>query len=112
MASDRLVTPEHVLKALMELDRRGSTKILSELEKLEPDLVEHLLEDLTRLFHRLTDHGLSGADARKIYHRAEKTVLVCIMALRTAYRRLLDDQAGAPEPNPEPDDDSGSGSPP
>jgi hypothetical protein len=34
------------------------------------------------------------------------------MALRTAYRRLLDDQAGAPEPNPEPDDDSGSGSPP
>jgi len=85
---------------------------LSVLEQLELDLIEYLLENPIRLHHRLTDLGFSGKDARKVYRRAEKTVLVCVMALRTAYSGLLDDQAGAPEPNPEPDDDSGSGSPP
>jgi hypothetical protein len=112
MPTDQLVTSQHILKAVMELDRRGSTKVLSELETLEPDLIEHLLENFTRLFHRLTDHGLSGTDARKVYHRAEKTTLVCIMALRQAYRGLLDDQAGEPEPDPEPGDESGSSPPP
>ena len=32
--------------------------------------------------------GLSGTDARKIYRRAEKISLVCIMALRKAHHDL------------------------
>ena len=98
MPSDRLVTATHVLKAVMELDRRGTTQAMSELEKLEPDMVEYLLESLTRLHHQLMDLGLSRKDTRKAYHRAEKTALVCIMSLRQAYRELLDDQAGTPTP--------------
>ena len=43
MPTDQLVTAAHVLKAVMELDRRGSTAVLSDLEKLEPELVEYLL---------------------------------------------------------------------
>jgi len=88
MASDRLVTSQHVLKAVMELDRRGSTKTLADLEKLEPDLIEYLLENLTRLHHRLTRLGLSGADVRKIYRRAEATAVVCIMTMRKAHHDL------------------------
>ena len=43
MPTDQLVTAGHVLKAVMELDRRGATSVLSDLEKLEPDLAEYLL---------------------------------------------------------------------
>lgn len=49
MASDRLVTPEHLLKAVMEQEQRGSINLIQELEKLEPDLMEYLLESLTPL---------------------------------------------------------------
>lgn len=100
MASDRLVTPEHVLKAVMEHERRGSMKLISELEKLEPDLIEHLLEGLTRVYHRLTDLGLTGSDARKAFRLAEKTALVCIIALRNAHRDLWDPDPGDRPPDP------------
>jgi hypothetical protein len=98
MPTDQLVTTDHVLKAVMELDRRGSTKVLSELEKLEPDMVEYLLETLTRLYHQLTDLGLSGKEARKVYHRAEKTALVCVMSLRKAHYELWQRDHGDDEP--------------
>ncbi|HZK81412.1 MAG TPA: hypothetical protein VFC46_10105 [Humisphaera sp.] len=106
MASDRLVTAAHILKATMELDRRGSTKVLTEWEKQEPDLLEYFLENLTRLHHRLGDLGLSAKDTRTVYRHSRKTTLVCIMALRQAYRDLLDDQAGAAMPEPDADPDS------
>jgi hypothetical protein len=103
MATDQLVTAAHVLSAIMELDRRGSTKVLSDLEKLEPDLVEHLLENLSQLHHQLTDLGLSGRDARKAYRRAEKTAIVCIMALRKAHHDLWRRDHGTPETSPSED---------
>ena len=102
MASDRLVTGQHVLKAMMELDRRGSTKVLSDLELLEPDLTEFLLESLSRLHHGLTKLGLSDADTRRAYRRAEKTALVCIMAIRKAHHDLWRLDHGEGEPPPEP----------
>jgi hypothetical protein len=106
MASDQIVTAAHVLSAVMEYERRGSTAVLSELETLEVDLLEYLLESLTRLHHQLTSLGLSGSDARKLYHRAEKTAVICIMALRHAHRDLWDGDAPAPPtdtpPSPSP----------
>jgi hypothetical protein len=101
MSSDRLVTPDHLLKAVMEYERRGSKRLLPELEKLEPDLVEYLLESLTRLYHSL---GLCGTDARKAYRQAEKTAVVCILALRKAHHDLWRtdhceaDHSGADQP--------------
>jgi len=106
MASDRLVTAAHVLKAVMEYDRRGSTAVLSELETLEPDMTEYLLETQTRLYHRLTHLGLSGSDARKIHRHAEKTTVVCILALRNAHRDLWRDDA-APVEDPPSDEPPG-----
>ena len=88
MSSDRIVSARHLLDAVMELQRRGSTPILSELEKLEPDLVEHLLEGHSQLHHQLQRAGLSCKQTRQVYRRAESTALVCIMALRGAYREL------------------------
>ena len=111
MASDRLVTSQHVLKAVMEHERRGATEILSELEKLEPDMTEFLLESLTRLHYRLIRLGLSGGDARKIYRRAEKTALVCIMALRKAHHDLWKQDPAAPD-QADPDSDTDPVDPP
>lgn len=109
MPTDQLVTAAHVLKAVMELDRRGSTKVMSDLESLEPDLVEYLLESLTRLHHQLTSLGFSGNDTRKIYRPTEKTTLVCIMALRNAHRDLWENDST--ESSPEPTDRSPPGPP-
>jgi len=95
MATDQVVSAGHVLKAVMELDRRGTTKVLAELEKLEPDLTEHLLESLSQVHRRLMDVGLSVKDVRSVHRRAERTALVCVMALRQAYRDLLGDAGDA-----------------
>lgn len=86
MASDRLVTPGHVLKSVMELERRTSRRVLSEWERLEPDLTEWVLEALTALYHGLVDVGLSRAESRKLYRQAETIVLASLMALRRAQR--------------------------
>jgi hypothetical protein len=99
MASDQLVTAAHVLKAVMEYDRRGSTNVVSDLEKLEPDLVEYLLETLTALHHDLTRQGLTEANARKAYRRAEKTAVICVLSLRNAHRSLWE-QDGEPPAAP------------
>jgi hypothetical protein len=101
-SSDRLVTSQHILKAVMEYERRGSTKVLADLETLEPDMVEYLLESLTRLHYQLTRLGLSNADARKIYRPAEKTAVVCIMALRNAHRDLWESDGDTSPPSPPP----------
>ena len=99
MASDRLVTPSHVLRAMMEYQRCGRTKLLSELEKLEPDLMEYLLENLSRLYHDLTHVGLSQRDARRLHRHAEKMAVVCIVALRNAHRELWEaDPPDSPPP--------------
>ena len=98
MPTDQLVTAAHVLKAVMELERRGSTKVMSDLEKLEPDLVEYLLERSTRLHHQLTRTGLSAGEIRQIYRGARKTAVVCIMALRNAHRELWDNDSDQSSP--------------
>ena len=100
MASDRIVTAQHVLHSVMELQRRGSRPIMSELESLEPDLMEYILESLTQLHHKLADAGLAGSEVRKLYRRAETIVLVGVMALRKAHRDLWENDLTAPAADP------------
>jgi hypothetical protein len=102
MASDRIVTARHILQSLRELQQRGSKDVLSELEKLEPDLMEHLLESLTQMHSRLANSRISFKAALRAYRQAEATTLVCIMALRRAYQDLWgEDEAAMEEPWPE-----------
>lgn len=51
MASDAQVTSKMVLDALRELEHKGSTKVVQELEATEPDLAEHMIEGLTAIYH-------------------------------------------------------------
>lgn len=88
MASDRIVTPRHVLASIMQLQRCGSDRILSELESLEPDLAEYLLERLTQLHHQMMKLGSSAKRMRQAYRLAESTCLVCLLALQKAHQEL------------------------
>ncbi|CAN5621337.1 hypothetical protein BH10PLA1_BH10PLA1_17200 [soil metagenome] len=94
MASDQTVTARHVLAAVLELQRRGSDAVVKEMEKLEPDLVEHLLENTCQIHHRLMKLGLPGKQARKIYRQAESITLVCVIALRRAHYDLWNSNHG------------------
>ena len=57
MTSDRLVTPRHVLRSVTELRRRRPRRVLYELERLEPDLAEYLIDNLSQLHHDLARPG-------------------------------------------------------
>jgi hypothetical protein len=78
--------------------------VVSELEKLEPDLAEYVIENLTQLHHQLIRHGLSGGEARRVFRFAESTLLVSLMAMRQGYRDLLGVDAGDGEPQASADD--------
>jgi hypothetical protein len=103
MSSDRLVTAQHVLRSVMELRRRGSRAVLSEIETLEPNLAEHLLEGLTELYHGLLRTGISAKDCRRTHRRAESLTLVCLLALRKAHHDLWHGDSASPETQEDPD---------
>lgn len=86
----------------MELQRRGSRRVLCELESLEPDLTEHLLEGLTQLYHQLLRVGASDRESRRIYRQAESISVVCLMALRKAHYDLWAREVQPPPTEPAP----------
>ena len=97
MPSDQLVSARHVLQSTLELQRRRSRRVLSELEKLEPDLAEYVIENLTQLHHRLVRYAQSTKEARRIYRFAESTLLVSLLSLQKGYRELMHVDHGGDE---------------
>ena len=92
MASDAIVSAKDVLGAISELKRLGSQRVLQDLERREPELAEHLLEELTAIYHRLMDLGLSGKALRRVSRRVEALALVMVVSLQLAHRRLWEQQ--------------------
>jgi len=85
LASDQVVTSKDVLAALLEVRRRGRHRVRSELEKLEPDLTEYALEQLSAVHHAVLDAAVRPAHVRRITRRAEELAAVLVTALRTAH---------------------------
>lgn len=94
MATDGLVSAQDVLNALRELEHKGSTKVMEELEAAEPDLTEHVIEGLTAVYRRMSRHCDSPQSTRSIYRLTRRVMLVSVMALRRAHYELWRDQAG------------------
>jgi hypothetical protein len=90
MNSDSVVIPQDVLRSMAELKRRGSHEIMEELERLEPELMEHVIEEVSGIHHALLDTGLASKRVRRISRRVESLVIVAIESLRRAQRRLWD----------------------
>src|SRR5438105_1008722 len=90
MKTDGVVIPQDVLRSPAEVKRRGNHAMVEELERLEPDLSEYLIEELSGLHHLLLDAGLGSKRVRRVSRRMEALVLVAVDALRRGQRRLWD----------------------
>ena len=93
MATDAIVTAADVLRAMMELRRRGHDAVLRELEQQEPDLAEHLMEELGGIHRQLLETGATPKRVRRLARRVEAMALVLVGSLRHAHRRLWQEEA-------------------
>lgn len=97
MKSDATVTARMILDAIAELDRRGSEQMLRTLEQIEPELASFTMERLSLLHGKLIALGGPPKRTARVLRQVETTVLVCIMALRTAtYQAWLQSVEGTP----------------
>lgn len=92
MTTDQLVQSKDVLDAVRHMRRRPQHEVLRELEQTEPDLAEHVMEELSRLHQLLLRTGLTPKQTRRIYQQGQTLALVSIVALRRAYLRLWREQ--------------------
>jgi tRNA A37 N6-isopentenylltransferase MiaA len=76
------IKPQMILRAQSRLQRQGSQRIMAEVERVEPDLAEFALENLTAIYHRLLEVGAPAKQSRALYRQIESLVLTCIMAMR------------------------------
>jgi hypothetical protein len=102
MATVQVVSPQDVLRALMQLRRQGAANVMKELEAQEPDLAEFLLEETSAVHRQLLDLGGAPRRVRRVHRRVESLALVLVLALRQARLRLWQ------EPSPEVQAVSGS----
>jgi len=93
MPSDEVVNAQDVLRAVMELRRRGNQPVIEELEKLEPDLTEFLLEELGLIHQQLLDLGAKPRQVRRLARSIEAMAVVLVTALRRAHLRLWQQDA-------------------
>jgi hypothetical protein len=76
------IHPRMILRAQSRLQRQGSQRVMAELERVEPDLAEYALENLTAIYHRLLEVGAPATQSRALYRQIESLVLVCVTATR------------------------------
>ena len=88
MASDQQVTAQVILRALLDLQRRGNQRIMADLEKLEPELANHLMEELSLIHQKLVETGARAKEVRQLQQRIEGLALICITALRHGHYEL------------------------
>ena len=83
---EQAVSAQDVLAAIHECQRLGHRRVIEELEQREPDLIEHLLEQITQFHHDLLATGLNARNTRKLYRSVEALTLVSIRALEIAHQ--------------------------
>src|SRR5687768_3576770 len=92
MASDQAVSAQDVLDALSEVRRRGSGRVLEQLEAVEPVLAGHLMEELSLVHQGLLDLGARPRAVRLLVRQAESMAVVLVAALRQAHLRLWQEE--------------------
>src|ERR1700728_2768460 len=97
-SGDQLVDAKSILEAIAELKRRGNSAIMQELESIERELASHIMEELSLIYQGLLRTGAKTKLVRKLNEQIESLALVSILALRTAYRRLLEENAEGTSP--------------
>ena len=91
--SDKLVDSRDVLRAVMELRRQGSSRLLQELEAVEVDLAEYLMEEVGNIHRQLLELRAAPKAVRRLTRRIESLAVVLVTALRGAQLRLWQEDA-------------------
>jgi hypothetical protein len=86
--TDQVVKTCDVLEAIRVIRRVGRQRVMIDIEKREPDLAEHLLEELTAIHRRLAQTGASARQLRRLYRRVESLGLVMILSLQAGQSKL------------------------
>ena len=82
---EQSVFARDVLAAIRECQRLGHRRVLESLEQREPDLAEHLMEELGQLHRQLLNTGLDARKTRTLYRSIEDLALVCIRATEISH---------------------------
>ena len=82
MTSPTPVSSSTVLRAVLEVQRRGNAAVLEELEGVEPKLGEFLMESLSMVHQHILSLGGPAKRSRCAYRQIESLTLVCILTLR------------------------------
>jgi hypothetical protein len=87
MASDQTVSRD-ILRAILEQRRIGNGAAIELLERVEPDLVEFVMEELGQIHKRLLESGASAKHTQRLFRRIETLAVVAVLALRQGHARL------------------------
>lgn len=102
MACDQVVSPQDVLRAVMQLRRQGVDSVMKELEDTEPDLAEFLLEETSSVHRQLLELGAMPRRVARLHRRVLSLSLVLVLALRQARLRLWHEPDPLPSSPPVP----------
>lgn len=107
MPTDQVVGARDVLRAIQQLRRQGLVRAISELEAVEPDLCEHLLEEITALHAEFSRISSTHKQVRKLDRRVQSLCVVLVQALRSGYQQLIsgDTESEPPDVDPPPPDE-------
>jgi hypothetical protein len=78
------ITARAILAALAEIKRRGRWPLFQQLEAQEPELTEHVLEELSLVHQTLMASGASPRVTRRLQRQVQCLVLVTVLAVRNS----------------------------
>jgi hypothetical protein len=78
------ITAKAILSALADIKRRGRWPLFQQLEHHEPDLAEHVLEELSLVHQTLIATGASPKITRRLQCQVQRLVLVVVLAMKSS----------------------------
>jgi hypothetical protein len=78
------ISARAVLTALAEVQRHGHWPLFQQLERDEPDLAEHVLEQVSQIHQTLLDSHAPAKVVRRLQRQVQSLVLVTVLSVRAA----------------------------
>lgn len=76
------VSSRAILTALAQIKRSGHWPLFQQLEHDEPDLAEHVLEELSQIHQTLLDSAAPAKVVRRLQRQVQSLVLVVVLSIR------------------------------
>lgn len=87
------VNARAVLAALAEIRRCGHWPLFQQLERDEPDLTEHVLEEVSHVHQTLLKSGAPPKIVRRLQRQIQSLVLATVLSVRASHRQPFGDES-------------------